>query len=288
MALGRSPGTFLQGPKSDPATIQRIREKLSTGQPFYEEILNYNKAKQPYWISLAINPVRGKTGQIEQFISIQANVTETKQKAQEFNTKLAAIGASNAMAEWTVAGAPLECNAIAAGGSPKFVTVLNQVLDGLSMPRLMRDGNLRREIELPTQGRGEKLALNTLFSILTDIEGKPDRLLMCGADVTERRAAVGAATRAMDEMMTRITGIVESISGFARQTNLLALNAAVEAAWAQEAGRGFAVVSQEIRKLAIEAGQSVGEVERLVQESRAQIEALSATSGQTAALARAA
>ena len=283
---GRDPGKILQGPHTDKETVAHIRARLHAGEPFYEEILNYDKAKKPYWISLAINPVRGEDGRIERYISIQANVTATKQRSQDFDTKLAAIGASNGMAEWTLAGEPLAGNAVVSAGGA-FSIPLSAVLDEVSIARVVRDGSLRREIAWH-QPDGQALWLDALFSVLTDLEGRPARILMCGSDVTPRRAAVAGSTRAMSEMMARITGIVEAISGFARQTNLLALNAAIEAARAQEAGRGFALVSQEIRKLAVEAGKSVAEINDLVQESQAQIEAMSASSGEALAVQKAA
>ena len=271
----RNPGKILQGPHTDKETVSRIRARLAAGEPFYEEILNYDKKKRPYWISLAINPVRNDDGHIDRYISIQANVTQTKQKSRDFDTKLVAIGASNAMAEWTIAGEPLHANAIVTT-QQTFSTSLTTILDELSIARIVREGSLRREIVWPQPNQGE-LWLDALFSVLTDLEGCPARILMCGSDITPRRNAVAASTRAMNDMMTRITGIVESISGFARQTNLLALNAAIEAARAQEAGRGFALVSQEIRKLAVEAGKSVAEIDELVQQSRNQIDTMSAS-----------
>ena len=47
--IGRSPGKVLQGQHTDPVTVKRIRDKLSRGEAFYEEILNYSKKGEPYW-----------------------------------------------------------------------------------------------------------------------------------------------------------------------------------------------------------------------------------------------
>ncbi len=77
--LGRTPGEVLQGVHTDRDTVSRIRQALDRGDAFNDEILNYTKSGQPYWISLAINPVHGDDGKVERFISIQANINETKQ-----------------------------------------------------------------------------------------------------------------------------------------------------------------------------------------------------------------
>lgn len=60
--------------------------------------------------------------------------------------------------------------------------------------------------------------------------------------------------------MSKIQGIVSTISGIAEQTNLLALNAAIEAARAGDSGKGFAVVADEVRKLAENSNVSAREI----------------------------
>ena len=55
--IGRKPGAFLQGEHTDSETVHRIRQCLDQGKSFYEEILNYSKSGEAYWISIAVNPV---------------------------------------------------------------------------------------------------------------------------------------------------------------------------------------------------------------------------------------
>ncbi len=106
---GKKPGDVLQGPKTDPQTVKRISQKLKSRQPLYDEILNYSKAGESYWISLAINPVF-KDGKLQKFISIQANITETKEKALDYHYQLQAISRSNAVIEFDPKGHILTAN----------------------------------------------------------------------------------------------------------------------------------------------------------------------------------
>jgi methyl-accepting chemotaxis protein len=78
-------------------------------------------------------------------------------------------------------------------------------------------------------------------------------------DLVARMDGLGAASSAIGDVTTVVGDI-------GRQTNLLALNASIEAARAGEAGRGFAVVAEEVGKLAMQSGGSVGRIEVLVRE----------------------
>ena len=64
----------------------------------------------------------------------------------------------------------------------------------------------------------------------------------------------------------QIGGIVQLIEGIANQINLLALNATIEAARAGNAGKGFSVVASEVKNLATQTSQAIGEIKRKVDE----------------------
>jgi PAS domain S-box-containing protein len=76
--VGRSPGEFLQGPETDPATVSFVREKLDRQEPVKFEIINYKKNGEKYWLDIEIQPVFNASGELDYFIGMQSNITERK------------------------------------------------------------------------------------------------------------------------------------------------------------------------------------------------------------------
>ncbi len=280
--IGKSPGSVLQGRHTDAATVKRIRDKLHRGEAFYEEILNYSKDQAPYWISLAINPVRDASGRVVRFVSVQANVTETKQRSLEYTLKLDTIGETNALAEWQPDGRLAQANATVErlGGCITAETVpLDRLLTPEDRAQLAAGAGLRREVAWP-KSDGGSIVLDAVFSALRDLQGRTRRILMCASDVSDRRQTIDETTAAMADLKTsgeKIASIVSEIDNIAFQTNILALNAAVEAARAGDAGRGFAVVAGEVRTLARQSATSARDIHVLVRDNRERMNQLAAS-----------
>ncbi len=275
---GRKPGDVLQGKLTDPGSVARIREKLHAGQPFYEEILNYNKDGDAYWISLSINPIFDQNGKLERFISVQANITDTKVAALEFTARIDGIERSNVVIEWDEYGNFAKANPIGFDllshygiDSPNLSAAVSE-----QDAKALKAGEfLSREITIEGTG-GKKLFLSGSLQAIDDYQGRLASIVMYANDVTERRTAIEETSALMRNVLDRINGTAKSIDGIARQTNLLSLNATIEAARAGDAGRGFAVVASEVRNLATGSSDSAAEIASLIEDTRTQIEALEA------------
>jgi PAS domain S-box-containing protein len=77
--IGKKPGSFLQGPATDPATVRFMSEHLAKGESFKVEIVNYSKRGHQYWISSEIQPIRDDYGKITNFMAIQSDITDRKE-----------------------------------------------------------------------------------------------------------------------------------------------------------------------------------------------------------------
>ena len=81
--IGKTPGSFLQGPDTDKEVVKSITEKLKSNESFTIELLNYSKTGQKHWISSTINPVFDNNGKIFYFIAVQNDITDLKRKNEE-------------------------------------------------------------------------------------------------------------------------------------------------------------------------------------------------------------
>jgi len=149
---GRTPGSFLQGPETDTESIDRIRQAILQRVPVREELVNYTKSGEKYWISLNLTPVLDSNGRLERFISVQDDTTERKRvdrmKTQfvstvshELRTPLTAISGALGLLTGGVAG-PLPDQArqlveIAEKNGERLTLLINDLLD---MERLVEGG----------------------------------------------------------------------------------------------------------------------------------------------------
>ncbi len=79
---GQTP-RILQGPESNRAELDRVRQTLERGDTYEGEIVNYRKDGSSYILQWRITPVHDKNGMITHWVSVQRDVTAQKQAEAE-------------------------------------------------------------------------------------------------------------------------------------------------------------------------------------------------------------
>ncbi len=79
---GRSPGSFLQGPETDPKTVAYMTSQITAKKGFRCEILNYSKSGKRYWLALEVQPIVDATGDVINFMAIESDITQQRKDQQ--------------------------------------------------------------------------------------------------------------------------------------------------------------------------------------------------------------
>lgn len=82
---GISPGSKLQGPKSDPAVAAYMRNQIKNAQPFICEVYNYKKSGEGYWLRINGQPIFDHDGKVIQFFAIEEDITKEKNAQVQLN-----------------------------------------------------------------------------------------------------------------------------------------------------------------------------------------------------------
>jgi methyl-accepting chemotaxis protein len=283
-AMGKKPGALLQGKHTSKETVERISRKLKEKKRLYEEILNYDKQGHSYWVSLVINPILDKSGNVARFVSIQSNIDKVKKRSLEDSVRLNAINQGNVVMEFNANGQLELANELAKKAfktdsvdhicelfGSLFHRLSENEISGVSQGEV-----IEKEMRCTLHKGDGELRLSMHITGIRDDDGALKKFIAYGSDVTQRNAVIADTHTAMSQVLDRINSIIQSINGISDQTNLLALNAAIESARAGEAGRGFAVVADEVRTLAGRTTDSAKEISDMIVETKEYVERLSA------------
>ncbi|MDP3071013.1 MAG: PAS domain S-box protein [Opitutaceae bacterium] len=93
---------FLQGPLTDPRTVEAIRRAQAELVDFSGEILNYRKDGAAFWNDLTISPVCDEAGELTHFIGVTRDITARKQaeaECERLNRRIIDVSRQAGMAE---------------------------------------------------------------------------------------------------------------------------------------------------------------------------------------------
>jgi two-component system, cell cycle sensor histidine kinase and response regulator CckA len=75
--VGKTP-RILQGPKTDKAVLNRLRQNLKNGEVFEGDTINYRKDGSEFHIEWQVAPIRNADGKITHYSAIQRDISERK------------------------------------------------------------------------------------------------------------------------------------------------------------------------------------------------------------------
>ncbi len=84
---------FLQGPDTDQATIESIREAVRHERKLEIDLRNYRKNGEPFWNRLFMAPVRDSAGKLAYFVASQVDVTLERERLASLENNNAALTA---------------------------------------------------------------------------------------------------------------------------------------------------------------------------------------------------
>lgn len=214
---GRKPGSFLQGPDTDPKTVQRIREHLLQQESFCEEMLNYNKEGNSYWISLAINPVFDEKGQLRKFISVQSNITDTKKAALDYTSQLEAIHRAYAVVEFDTTGRVLNANEnflrlmgyrkeeLAGQHHRLFVSKAEQASVGYQqLWQQLEEGNFVSGEFCRLTKAGAEVWFKGSYNSIRDVNGRPYKVVKYVQNISRQKQLEQELRQSMEEMQATV------------------------------------------------------------------------------------
>jgi PAS domain S-box-containing protein len=90
-ALGRNP-RFLQGEDTDSGQVAQLRAAVDAEEPTSLELRNERRDGTPYWNRISITPVRDEDDVLQNYIGIQQDVTERKERERRLEARQDLLG----------------------------------------------------------------------------------------------------------------------------------------------------------------------------------------------------
>lgn len=86
-AIGNVPAVLLQGKETNALVVTYMENQKKKGESFHVELLNYKKNGNIYWSEITCEPIFDENGKVQQFFSIEIDITEKKKLQQQLENE---------------------------------------------------------------------------------------------------------------------------------------------------------------------------------------------------------
>lgn len=159
--VGKTP-RILQGPDTERAVLQDLRQALEAGEAWHGETVNYRKDGSPYVLQWNVAPVRDETGRIAHWVATQRDVTDQREleaALREREERFRLLFRDNPLPMWVYDRETLRFLAVNGAAidrygysEDEFLTMrITDIRPAEEVPKLMRDLSRRRD-ELERSG----------------------------------------------------------------------------------------------------------------------------------------
>ena len=103
---GKRPQQVSRGQDTDEAAKKRIDRAIAELKPVRDEILNYTRDGEPYWVDVQLYPLRDAEGRHVGYVSIETDITERKRQETELQNLALEANEARARLEMAVEALP--------------------------------------------------------------------------------------------------------------------------------------------------------------------------------------
>jgi len=198
---------FLQGPKTDPEPVARIREAIANEDVVVVELLNYRKNGTTFWNALHLGPIYNDAGELVYFFGSQWDVSDVRAaRAEEKHAKEMARELSHRM--------------------KNMFAVISSIVNMTGRARGIQDEAAEINSRIQALGRAYETTLDDASSGSIDIGGAI-RAVLCPYAQDEGRLTIVDSDARMPFTIISVVGLV---------LHELAANATKYGAWSTERG----------------------------------------------------
>lgn len=199
-ARGRTPGSLLQGPETNPEVVEFMRAHIRDRKPFQAEVLNYSKSGRQYWVHIEARPIYDDDGALTHYLAIERDTTEQRRAEAALRAEKDMLGATlNSIVDGVIVVDPAQRVQLLNPAAEKFVGLVSAEAFGRPITEVFhpQDGG----------GAGVEGALGTAFSthqVVGDIHSLES---MMSVEIPgERRRQIVVSAVPIIDAERRVTG----------------------------------------------------------------------------------